>query len=146
MLRYFNVFGPRQDPSSPYSGVISRFITAALRGESYTVQGDGEQSRDLTYVENVVTATVAASTAAGAAGEVINIACGQRTRVLDLTTIIDRILGRQTPIVYLPPRPGDVRHSLADIRKAGRLLDYVPVVDVHEGLRRTVDWYREQAG
>jgi len=143
LLRYFNVFGPRQDPTSPYSGVISRFITAALRCQPYTIQGDGEQTRDLTYVENVVTATVAASTAEGAAGQVINIACGRQTSILELTALIDQILGRQTPIVYLPPRPGDVRHSLADIAVAGRLLGYTPAVDVREGLRRTVAWYQE---
>lgn len=143
LLRYFNVFGPRQDPHSPYSGVISRFITAALRGQPYTIQGDGQQTRDLTYVENVVAATVAATTAEGVAGQVINIACGRQTSILELTAIIDQITGRQTPIVYLPPRPGDVRHSLADIGLAGRLLGYVPTVDVREGLCRTVAWYQE---
>ncbi len=144
VLRYFNVFGPRQDPFSPYSGVISRFITAALRGESYTIHGDGQQTRDLTFVENAVAATVAASTALEAAGEVINVACGRQTSIAQLAAIIDRIVGRQTPIVYLAPREGDVRYSLADISKARRLLGYEPAVDVEEGLRRTVDWYRGQ--
>jgi len=144
VLRYFNVFGPRQDPFSPYSGVISRFITAALRGESYTIYGDGQQTRDLTFVENAVAATVAASTAPEAAGEVINVACGRQTSIAELAAIIDRLVGRQTPVVYLPPRQGDVRHSLADISKARRLLGYEPAVDVEEGLRRTVEWYREQ--
>ncbi len=143
ILRYFNVFGPRQDPFSPYSGVISRFITAALRGEAYTIHGDGRQTRDLTFVENAVAATVAASTAQEAAGEVINVACGRQTSIAQLAAIIDRIVGRQTPIVYLPPREGDVQHSLADISKARRLLGYEPAVDVEEGLRRTVEWYRE---
>jgi len=141
VLRYF---GPRQDPFSPYSGVISRFITAALRGESYTIYGDGQQTRDLTFVENAVAATVAASTAPEAAGEVINVACGRQTSIAELAAIIDRLVGRQTPVVYLPPRQGDVRHSLADISKARRLLGYEPAVDVEEGLRRTVEWYREQ--
>jgi UDP-glucose 4-epimerase len=144
ILRYFNVFGPRQDPSSPYSGVISRFITFALRGDAYTIYGDGEQSRDLTYVQNVVDATVAASTVPGAEGETLNVACGQRTTILDLAAMIDRILGQRTPVTHLPPRQGDVPHSLASIEKASRLLGFVPAVQVLEGLRHTVDWYREQ--
>lgn len=144
ILRYFNVFGPRQDPSSPYSGVISRFITFALRGDAYTIYGDGEQSRDLTYVQNVVEATVAASTAPGAEGQIINVACGQRTTILDLAAMIDRILGRESQVVHLAPRPGDVPHSLANIDRARHLLDYEPAVLVLEGLRYTVDWYREQ--
>jgi nucleoside-diphosphate-sugar epimerase len=146
MLRYFNVFGPRQDPSSPYSGVISLFITAALRGDPYTINGDGAQTRDLTFVQNVVQATIAASTAPGVAGEVMNVACGIRTSILELTRMLDRILGQDTPVVHRPPRAGDVLHSLADIGKARRLLDYKPAVDVLEGLNRTVAWYREHQG
>ncbi len=144
ILRYFNVFGPRQDPSSPYSGVISLFITAALQGRPYTIYGDGEQTRDLTFVENVVTATVTASTAPEVVGEVMNIACGRQTSINDLAAMIDQIVGREGPRHYAPPRPGDVRHSLADISRARQLLGYHPAVDLLEGLRRTIAWYREQ--
>ena len=144
-LRYFNVFGPRQDPMSQYSAVIPKFIGAALAGRPPVIFGDGEQSRDFTYVENVVEANLLACTAAGAAGETINIACGQRVTLNELAARIAGIVGTDTRPVYQPPRTGDVRHSLADIRKAERLLGYRPHIGLEEGLRRTVDWLREQS-
>lgn len=144
-LRYFNVFGPRQDPMSQYSAVIPKFIGAALAGQAPTIFGDGEQSRDFTFVENVVEANLLACKAAGASGETINIACGQRATLNELAALIGRIVGTEAKPVYQPQRTGDVRHSLADIRKAERLLGYRPKVGLEEGLRRTVDWLREQA-
>jgi len=145
-LRYFNVFGPRQDPHSQYAAVIPRFITAALTGKPACVYGDGLQSRDFTYVENVVEANMLAARSDRAAGEVINIACGERCTLLDLLKMIGRILGRTGPIPaeFTDPRPGDVRHSLADISKARELLGYRAQVTVEEGLRRTIEWYRSQ--
>jgi UDP-glucose 4-epimerase len=142
-LRYFNVFGPRQDPTSQYAGVIALFCTAALRGRPYTVQGDGLQSRDFTYVENAVQANLLAATAPDVAGQVFNIACGQRITLLDMVAILNRLAGRELPVEYGPPRAGDVRHSLADIGRARQLLGYAPAVDVAEGLARTLAWYRE---
>ena len=142
-LRYFNVFGPRQDPTSQYAGVIALFCTAALRGRPYTVQGDGLQSRDFTYVENAVQANLRAATAPDVAGQVFNIACGARITLLDMVAILNRLAGRDLPIEYGPPRAGDVRHSLADIGRARGLLGYAPAVDVAEGLARTFAWYRE---
>jgi UDP-glucose 4-epimerase len=142
-LRYFNVFGPRQDPTSQYAGVIALFCTAALHGQPYTLQGDGLQSRDFTYVENAVQANILAATAPDVAGQVFNIACGQRITLLDMITILNRLIGRDLPIEHGPPRAGDVRHSLADIDRAKQLLGYTPAVDVAEGLARTLEWYRE---
>jgi nucleoside-diphosphate-sugar epimerase len=142
-LRYFNVFGPRQDPTSQYAGVIALFCTAALHGRPYTLQGDGLQSRDFTYVDNAVQANILAATAPDVAGQVFNIACGQRITLLDMVAILNRLIGRDLPIEYGPPRAGDVRHSLADIGRAQQLLGYAPAVDVAEGLARTLAWYRE---
>jgi UDP-glucose 4-epimerase len=142
-LRYFNVFGPRQDPTSQYAGVIARFCTAALRGQPYSVQGDGLQSRDFTYVENVVRANLAAATAPDVAGQVFNIACGERITLLDMAGILNRLVGREIPAEHGPPRPGDVRHSLADIDKARRILGYTPEIGFADGLARTFAWYRE---
>ncbi|HWP84915.1 MAG TPA: SDR family oxidoreductase [Terriglobia bacterium] len=142
-LRYFNVFGPRQDPGSPYSGVLSRFITALLRGEKPTVYGDGEQSRDFTYVDNVVEANLLACAAPGAAGKVFNIGTGRRETLNQVLATLGRIFGRPVEAVYAPPRSGDIVHSLADIRKAQEELGYEPRVGFEEGLRRTVEWYRE---
>jgi UDP-glucose 4-epimerase len=142
-LRYFNVFGPRQDPTSQYAGVIALFCTAALHGRSYTLQGDGLQSRDFTYVDNAVQANILAATAPDVAGQVFNIACGQRITLLDMVAILNRLIGRDLPIEYGPPRAGDVRHSLADIGRAKQLLGYTPAFDVAEGLARTLAWYRE---
>jgi len=141
-LRYFNVFGPRQDPASQYAAVVPLFITAMLRGEPPTVHGDGLQSRDFTYVANVVHANLLATTAPGVAGRVFNIACGQRYTLLDLIAILNEIMDAHITPVHTDPRPGDVRHSLADITAAQEALGYRADVDFNEGLRRTVAWYR----
>jgi len=142
-IRYFNVFGPRQDPSSPYSGVISLFISALCEGRQPTIFGDGEHTRDFTYVANVVDGVLRACTAAGASGEVINVATGGRISLNTLfTTIRDLVAGTVEPI-YAPPRPGDVKDSQADISKARRILGYEPIVSFEEGLARTVAWYRD---
>lgn len=138
-LRYFNVFGPRQREDSPYAGVVPRFIGQALRGEPYTIHGDGQQRRDFTYVENAVQANLAALRAPVIAGTVLNVACGESTSVLDLARGIDAALGVKEPRrTHLPPRPGDIRNSQASIDRARELLGYVPAVTVEEGLRRTV--------
>jgi len=145
-LRYFNVFGPRQDPTSQYAAVIPKFITVMLKGERPTIYGDGEQTRDFTYVANVVDANIKAAHAKGAAGEVFNIACGQRISINELVRVLNEILGTDIEPVYAEPRPGDVRHSLADISTAGEVLGYEVAVAFAEGLRRTVEWYREVQG
>ena len=143
VLRYFNVFGPRQNPASRYSAVVPLFISAALEGRQPTIHGDGLQSRDFTYVDNVVSANLLACTAPGAAGEVINVACGERTSVLDIARHIAGLLGVDFRPEHTEPRPGDVRHSQADITKARRLLGYEPSVGVKEGLAKTVGWHRK---
>ena len=140
-LRYFNVFGLRQDPASQYAAVIPRFITALRGGGQPTIYGDGEQSRDFTYIDNVVAANIAASTAPDAAGEVINIACGERVTINELARRIGALLGKEAAPQYLPARAGDVKHSLADISKARRLLNYADTVNLDTGLRRTVEWF-----
>jgi nucleoside-diphosphate-sugar epimerase len=142
-IRYFNVFGPRQDPSSPYSGVISLFITALLEGRAPTIYGDGGQTRDFTYVANVVDGVLKATQAPAASGEVINVATGGRISLNELFDTLKRIIGADVTPVYAEGRAGDVRDSQADIGKAGALLGYAPVVTFEEGLRRTVDWYRK---
>jgi nucleoside-diphosphate-sugar epimerase len=141
-IRYFNVFGPRQDPSSQYSGVISQFIAAATAGTRPVVHGDGGQTRDFTYVANVVDGVLRAAEADGVAGEVINVANGQRTSLLELLAAIGRLAEVTLDPLFRPARPGDVRDSLADVSKAQRLLGYVPGVGLEEGLRRTLDWHR----
>ena len=143
-LRYFNVFGPRQDPNSEYSAVIPLFVTKVLRGESPTIYGDGKQSRDFTYVENNVRANVLAATAPGGAGQVMNIACGHSYSLLDLLNEINKILGTDVKPNFAPPRKGDVKHSLADISKAQKSIGYEVTIDFHEGLRRTVEYYKQQ--
>jgi len=146
-LRYFNVFGPRQDPASQYSAVIPLFITALLQGEAPTIYGDGRQSRDFTYVANVVQANLLAAVAPReAVGRVFNIACGQRFTLLDLVAALRDILDIDVEPIHAAPRPGDVRHSLADISAAQETLGYNPTVSFHEGLRRTVAWYRRKRG
>lgn len=140
-LRYFNVFGPKQDPTSFYSAVIPKFIAAYLRGDAPTINGDGKQSRDFTYIDNVVSSNLLACRAPSAAGEVMNIACGKRYTVNELAQKIAKIMQVDDNLKYGPARPGDVRHSLADIRKAGKLLSYAVKVDFDEGLRRTVHWF-----
>jgi len=142
-IRYFNVFGPRQDPSSPYSGVISLFISALCEGRRPTIYGDGGQTRDFTYVANVVDGVLRACTAPGASGEVINVATGGRISLNQLFAAVRSVIGGTIEPLYADPRAGDVRDSQADISKAQRLLGYQPVVGFEEGLGRTVAWYRE---
>lgn len=145
-LRYFNVFGPRQDPSSQYSGVISRFMSALLNGEQAVIYGDGEQSRDFTYVANVVRANLLAAESAKAVGAVINIANGRRVTLNQLFEIMKETTGKlDATVQYLPTRAGDVRDSLADLTLARTLLGYEPQVDLKEGLQRTLDWWRNCA-
>jgi len=145
-LRYFNVFGPRQDPSSPYSGVLAKFITQMLRGEQPTAFGDGSQSRDFTYIDNVVEANLLATMApaANAAGRIFNIATGTRVDLNQAFLILKRLTGYSGSLKYAAEREGDIKHSLADISRAGRELGYKPTVHFEEGLRRTVEWYRER--
>jgi UDP-glucose 4-epimerase len=140
-LRYFNVFGPRQDPSSQYSAVIPLFIKAMLAGKSPVIYGDGLQSRDFTYISNVVEANLLATTAPNAAGQVFNVACGTRSTLLDLIGALNRILDLQIEPIFEPPRTGDVKHSQADISRAQAQLEYKVEVDFTEGLRQTVAWY-----
>jgi UDP-glucose 4-epimerase len=140
-LRYFNVFGPRQDPKSPYSAVIPLFVSALLEGRRPTIFGDGSQSRDFTYVDNVVAANLRAASAASASGKVYNIACGSSLSVLDLLKEICRLMAKPFNPEFGPARAGDVLHSWADISAAQRDLDYAPAMDLHEGLRKTVEWY-----
>ncbi|HEY8459206.1 MAG TPA: SDR family oxidoreductase [Blastocatellia bacterium] len=142
-LRYFNVFGPRQDPSSPYSGVISKFITALLNGEAPVIYGDGEQSRDFTYVANVVDANLRAAESEEAVGCVINLGIGERITLNQLLAELQKIIGSNLTAHYAENRAGDVRHSLAAISRARDLLGYRPIVGLAEGLRRTVEWYRK---
>jgi nucleoside-diphosphate-sugar epimerase len=142
-IRYFNVFGPRQDPSSPYSGVISLFISALCEGGQPTIYGDGEHTRDFTYVANVVDGVLRACTAAGASGEVINVATGGRISLNTLFKTIRELVNARVEPIYAPPRPGDVKDSQADISKARRVLGYAPIVSFEEGLARTVAWYRD---
>jgi nucleoside-diphosphate-sugar epimerase len=142
-IRYFNVFGPRQDPSSPYSGVISLFITALLNGKRPTIYGDGEQTRDFTFVANVVDGVLKAATAPGASGESINVATGHSISLNQLFSSLCDIFGVKADPLYADPRAGDVRDSLADLGKARRILGYVPTVSFEEGLKQTVAWYRE---
>ncbi len=143
-LRYFNVFGPRQDPGSQYSGVVSRFISVLLSGERPVIYGDGEQSRDFTYIDNVVHANLSAATAPGASGKVINVANGERITLNQLLHELKELTGNQhVTAEYLEPRVGDVRHSLADISMARELLGYESKVDLREGLQRTIDWWKQ---
>jgi nucleoside-diphosphate-sugar epimerase len=142
--RYFNVYGPRQQPGSPYSGVISLFIEAFVQGRAPTIHGDGGQTRDFTFVADVVGGVLAAAEAPGASGEVINVAAGGRVSLLDLVHALQRILGRDITPAFGPPREGDVRDSQADIGKARRLIGFQPSVPFEEGLRRTVEWFQSR--
>ena len=141
-LRYFNIFGPKQDPHSPYSGVISIFIKAYLCGVPPKIYGDGEQSRDFTFVANAVRANLLACDAEGAAGQVFNIACGQRTTINELARLIRELLESDIEPVHVAQRPGEILHSLADISKAQTVLGYEPKVDLTVGLMKTIDWFQ----
>jgi nucleoside-diphosphate-sugar epimerase len=145
-LRYFNIFGPRQDPSSPYSGVLAKFITQMLKGEQPTIFGDGEQSRDFTYIDNAVNANLLAckADASKAAGEVFNVATGRRVTLNETFKALQPLTSYSGQVKYGPARGGDVKHSLADVSKAEAGLGYRPTVDFEEGLRRTVEWYRKE--
>ena len=140
-LRYFNVFGPRQDPTSQYSGVLSRFIAALLAGNQPVIFGDGEQSRDFTYVANVVDASLRACEAEGASGKVFNVGTGERFTLNETLRLLEKISGKPTQARYDPPRTGDILHSQADISLAKRILGYQPGVGFEEGLKRTWEWY-----
>jgi nucleoside-diphosphate-sugar epimerase len=143
-LRYFNVFGPRQDPGSQYSGVISRFISALLSGERPVIYGDGEQSRDFTYISNVVDANLRAAETTRGVGEVINVATGERATLNELLEALKGITGKpDVTAEYREARVGDVRHSLADITRARELLGYEPTVGLEEGLKKTIEWWKQ---
>ncbi|HEU5335864.1 MAG TPA: SDR family oxidoreductase [Terriglobales bacterium] len=145
-LRYFNIFGPRQDPSSPYSGVLAKFITLMLSGQAPTIFGDGEQSRDFTYVDNAVSANLLACTAPAdqVVGQVFNIATGHQATLKQTVALLRKITGYDGPVHTGGERGGDIKHSFADISKAQQGLGYRPTVGFEEGLKRTVAWYREQ--
>lgn len=142
-LRYFNVFGARQDPNSAYAAVIPKFIKLMLKGEPPPMYGDGGQSRDFTYIDNVVHGNILACTAKDAAGETINLAAGGQVVLNDLVAKLNVILDTRLSPLYLEERPGDIKHSRADIAKAGALLGYEPIIDFDEGLRRTAAWYQQ---
>ncbi len=142
-LRYFNVFGPRQDPTSTYAAVIPKFISAMLGGKRPTIYGDGSQSRDFTYIDNVVSGNLLACVAPRASGETINLATGGRVILKDLVAQLNAIMGSKLAPLYTAERPGDIKHSRADIAKAREFLGYEPTISLEEGLRRTVNWYRE---
>lgn len=142
-LRYFNVFGPRQDPDSPYAAVIPIFMRSLMKGKKLPIFGDGRQSRDFTFVKNVCEANYSASRASKkVCGESINIGCGQKVSVLDLARKLGKIFGKKAAAVHFPPRKGEVRASQADIRKAKKLLGYTPKISLEEGLKQTVEWFR----
>jgi nucleoside-diphosphate-sugar epimerase len=141
-LRYFNIFGPRQNPHSQYTGVLSKFISAYIKGTTPIIFGDGEQSRDFTYIDNVVDATLRACTAPDAPGKVINVGVGGRFTLNQTVSLLNQIFGKQVTPRYDPPRSGDVLHSQADISLARQVLGYEPKVRYEQGLRKTVEWYR----
>ena len=145
-LRYFNVFGPKQSPESKYAAVVPLFMRAALHGEPVIVHGDGEQSRDFTYIDNVVQANLLSCTTPGVGGEVFNIACNARYSVLDIARCVEKLLGRSITIEHTPPRSGDVRHTQAAITKAERLLHYRPAVGFEDGMRRTFEYLQAELG
>jgi UDP-N-acetylglucosamine/UDP-N-acetyl-alpha-D-glucosaminouronate 4-epimerase len=146
-LRYFNIFGPRQDPTSPYSGVLAKFITQMLRGEQPTIFGDGGQSRDFTYIDNAVSANLLAARApsANVAGRVFNVATGTRVDLNETFELLKKLTGYKGKVKYAPGREGDIKHSLADISRAKNGFGYEPTVNFEDGLRRTVEWYRGQS-
>jgi len=140
-LRYFNVFGPRQDPKSEYAAVIPRFVTAAQAGQGVTIYGDGTQSRDFCFIDNTVEANLAAASAGGVSGQVFNVACGTATSLNDVVRLVAEIVGHAVPITYAPGRVGDVKHSLADVTAARTRLGYRGAISFAEGLQRTAAWY-----
>lgn len=142
VIRYFNVFGPRQHPDSEYSAVIPKFVTAMLRNQSPTVFGDGLQSRDFTFIDNVIAGNLAAATSNEAVGKVINVACGQQFTLLELVAAINRVLGTRIEPRFSDQRVGDVRSSRADISVARKVLTYEPIIGFEEGLRRSIEYYR----
>jgi UDP-glucose 4-epimerase len=142
-LRYFNVFGPHQDPASQYAAAIPAFVTAILKDEPPTIYGDGEQSRDFTYIDNVVEANLLAARAEHTAGEIINIACGEAITVNEIIALINELVGKNIKPTYTDPRPGDVKHSLADITMAQKLIDYKTKVPFKQGLQLAINWYRD---
>jgi nucleoside-diphosphate-sugar epimerase len=143
-LRYFNIFGPRQDPTSQYAAVIPKFVTAMMKGERPIIFGDGQTSRDFTYVANAVHANLLAADCRNASGQVVNVACGDRYSLNDLVAKLNELLGTDLAPVYSDERPGDVKHSLASIDAARELLGYEPLVDFVSGLTKTVGWYKER--
>jgi nucleoside-diphosphate-sugar epimerase len=142
-LRYFNVFGPHQDPTSQYAAAIPAFVTAILKNKPPIVYGDGLQSRDFTYVDNIVDANLLAARVAHTAGEVVNIACGQAVTVNEVIDLINELLGKDIKPVYDAPRPGDVKHSLADITIAKKLIGFKPKISFRQGLEKAIEWYRD---
>jgi len=142
-LRYFNVFGPHQDPTSQYAAAIPAFVTAILKDKPPTIYGDGKQSRDFTYVDNVVEANLLAARAKKTRGEVINIACGKAITVNEIIDMINEFTGRKVKPIYVASRPGDVKHSLADITLAKKLIGFIPKVSFRQGLEKAIGWYRE---
>jgi UDP-glucose 4-epimerase len=142
-LRYFNVFGPYQDPASQYAAAIPAFVKAILKDKPPTIYGDGEQSRDFTYVDNVVHANLLAARAEHTAGEAINIACGQAVTLNEIVAMINTSVGKNVKPVYTDRRPGDVMHSLADIKLARKLIGFKPRVSFEQGLQKAIAWYRE---
>lgn len=145
-LRYFNIFGPRQDPASQYSAFIPKFVVGIMGGQPLTIDGDGSQAKDFTFVSNAVEANLLAVEAKGVSGEMFNVGCGRMTSVNEIVDHIRRIVGAEGKIANGPPRPGDVPHSLADISRARQCLGYAPRVEAREGLERVVAWYRGHGG
>lgn len=143
-LRYFNVFGPRQSLESEYAVVVPKFITCMLRNEQPPIHGDGKQTRDFTYIDNVIEANLKAATCDGISGEVFNIACGKNYSVLELVRYLNEILKKDIKPYFTAPRPGDARHTKADITKMKKLLELNPKIDFVEGLKKTVNWFKEQ--
>jgi len=142
-LRYFNVFGPYQDPTSQYAAAIPAFVTLILKDKSPTIYGDGEQSRDFTYIDNVVDANLLAARARRTAGEVINIACGQAVTINQIVGMINKLVGKNVKPIYAPSRAGDVKHSLADIALARKTIGFNPAISFQQGLEKAIGWYRD---
>ena len=142
-LRYFNVFGPYQDPANQYAAAIPAFVTMILQDKPPTIYGDGEQSRDFTYIDNVIEANLCAARAKQTKGEVVNIACGDSITINAIIELINKLVGKNVKPQYAPNRPGDVKHSLADITLAGKVIGFKPIIDFKAGLTKAIDWYRE---